>query len=297
MILTCPECATRYFVPDDKVGAGGRTVRCSACGNRWTAEGQADLELFVDPEAGALARDGDKAEETPVSDLPGDELPKVFRQKATHERRVREAATVGVVWAGMAVAVMALALGGIVFRGSVVEMWPRTASAFAAVGLDVNRVGLEIEDVAAEAAWQDGHAALAVSGVMRNVEDHPVTAPPLRISLLNKAGKVVAVKLASPADPVIPPGETRHFALAMLDPPTTAATLEVSFELKKGAKGETQARPAAKGETQRVTLRGEVGGAAPDHGPAAPGHAPAGEMVLEATPVVEDAAHAPAESH
>jgi hypothetical protein len=83
----------------------------------------------------------------------------------------------------------------------------------------------------------------------------------------------------------------------MLDPPTTAATLEVSFELKKGAKGETQARPAAKGETQRVTLRGEVGGAAPDHGPAAPGHAPAGEMVLEATPVVEDAAHAPAESH
>lgn len=297
MILTCPECATRYFVPDDKVGASGRTVRCSACGNRWTAEGQADLELFVDPEAGALAKDADKSEETPVSDLPGEELPKVFRQKATNERRVREAATVGVVWAGMAVAVMALALGGVVFRGSVVEMWPRTASAFAAVGLDVNRVGLEIEEVAAEAALQDGHAALAVSGVMRNVEDRPVTAPPLRISLLNKAGKVVAVKLASPADPVIPPGETRHFALALLDPPTTAATLEVSFDLTKGAKGETSKHPAPKGETKRVALRGEVGTEAAGHGPAAPDHAPAGETVLEATPMVEDAAHAPAEGH
>ena len=272
-------------------------MRCSACGNRWTAEGQADLELFVDPEAGALAKDADKAEETPVSDLPGEELPKVFRQKANQERRVREAATVGVVWAGMAVALMGLVLGGVVFRGSVVEMWPRTASAFAAVGLDVNRVGLEIEDVAAEAALQDGHAALAVSGVMRNVADHPVTAPPLRISLLNKAGKVIAVKLASPADPLIPPGETRHFALAMLDPPTTAATLEVSFELKKGAKGEAARRPAPKGETQRVTLRGEVGGPSADHGPAASGHTPGGEMVLEATPVVEDAAHAPAEGH
>jgi predicted Zn finger-like uncharacterized protein len=285
MILTCPECATRYFVPDEKVGPSGRTVRCSSCGNRWTAEGQADLELFVDPEAGAVALDGDKAEDTPVSELPGDELPKVFRQKATDERRVREAATVGVVWAGMAVGVLALALGGIVFRGSVVEMWPSTASAFAAVGLDVNRVGLEIEDVSAEAALQDGHAALAVSGVMRNVEDHPVKAPPLRVSLLNKAEKVVAVKLASPADPLIPPGETRHFALSIIDPPTTAAILEVSFEMKKGAKAEKPAHPAAKGEVERVTLRGDAGGE--------PAHAPA---PVEATPVVEDA-HAPAESH
>ena len=286
MILTCPECATRYFVPDEKVGPSGRTVRCSACGNRWTAEGQADLELFVDPEAGAAAKDDDAAEEVPVSELPGDELPKVFRQKASEDRRVREAATVGVVWAGMAVGVLGLALGAIVFRGSVVEAWPRTASAFAAVGLDVNRVGLEIEDVQAEAALQDGHAALAVSGVMRNVEDHPVKAPPLRVSLLNKAEKVVAVKLASPADPLIPPGETRHFALSILDPPTTAAILEVSFEMKKGAKGETSAQPTPKREAERVTLRGEVG-----HGPAAE------PAPIDAVPVVEDSAHPPAESH
>ncbi len=286
MILTCPECATRYFVPDEKVGPSGRTVRCSSCGNRWTAEGQADLELFVDPEAGAAAVEDDKVEETPVSELPGDELPKVFRQKASDERRVREAATVGVVWAGMAVGVLALALGSIVFRGSVVEMWPRTASAFAAVGLDVNRVGLEIEDVQAEAALQDGHAALAVSGVMRNIEDHPVKAPPLRVSLINKAGKVVAVTVKSTPDPLIPPGETRHFALAILDPPTTAAILEVSFELKKGAKGEaTTAAAKPKGQVERVTLRGEVGG---EQTPAPP--------PVDAHPV-EDAGHAPTESH
>ena len=91
MILTCPECATRYFVPDEKVSASGRTVRCSNCGNRWTAFGQTDLELFVDPEGGAEGRDP-KAEELDVSELPGEELPKVFRQKATNDRRAREAA-------------------------------------------------------------------------------------------------------------------------------------------------------------------------------------------------------------
>ena len=47
----------------------------------------ADLELFVDPEAGALAKDADAVEETPVSDLPGEELPKVFRARADAERR------------------------------------------------------------------------------------------------------------------------------------------------------------------------------------------------------------------
>src|ERR1700761_103974 len=37
MILTCPECATSYFVDDSKVAPGGRTVKCSNCGARWTA--------------------------------------------------------------------------------------------------------------------------------------------------------------------------------------------------------------------------------------------------------------------
>lgn len=258
MILTCPECATRYFVPDDKVGAAGRTVRCSACGNRWTAQGEADLELFVDPEGGAGVRDG-KAEETPVSALPGDELPKVFRQKATTERRVREAATTGVIWAGMAVALVAIVGGAAVFRGSVVDAWPAAASAYAAVGMPVNRIGLEIEEVRAEPALQDSRAALAVSGLMRNVDDRPVKAPPLRIELKNKAGKVVAVKIAAPADPLIPPGETRHFAVALLDPPNTAASLEVSFELAKGAKGEHEpAHPGEARETRKLALRGAM---------------------------------------
>ena len=103
MILTCPECATRYFVPDDKVGPDGRTVKCSSCGNRWTAHGEPALELFVDAHEGATVRTAADPifEEQPVSALPGEELPKVFRQKADTDRRVREAVTTGVVWAGM----------------------------------------------------------------------------------------------------------------------------------------------------------------------------------------------------
>ena len=269
MILTCPECATRYFVPDDKVGPDGRTVKCSSCGNRWTAHGEPALELFVDASEGATARMpvDPLSEALPVSDLPGEELPKVFRQKADTSRRVREAATTGIVWAGMAVALTGLVAAGVIFRVHVVQIWPASAAAYAGVGLPVNRLGLTIEDVRAEAALQDGHAALAVTGVIRNVVEQAAIAPPLRVTLTNKAGKVVAAKLASPADPKIPAGGVRHFVVTLLDPPTTAADLEVAFDLDH--KAPTVARPPVK---HPLDLRGSAEPAPPAAGPAAEAH-------------------------
>jgi predicted Zn finger-like uncharacterized protein len=231
MILTCPECATSYFADDAAIGVG-RTVRCGACGSSWRAQSDTLLDLEVEPSEAAepafTESDEDLLERRPA-DLSGEELRKAFRAKAVNERRTREAAVQGVVWAGLgAVFVMILATAA-VFRLDVVRLWPRSASAYAAVGLPVNAVGLTIEDAHALPSLQDGHPALLVSGVLRNVRSSTVQAPPLSIVLRDKENQPLLARLVSAGDPSVPPGQTRSFAVSLIDPPAGAASVDIDF--------------------------------------------------------------------
>lgn len=64
MIISCPECATRYDVDDDRFEPGGRSVRCAACGESWFVPAPAPVEELMAPrrklrEAADGARDGE----------------------------------------------------------------------------------------------------------------------------------------------------------------------------------------------------------------------------------------------
>lgn len=272
MILTCPECASRYFVEDSKVGSAGRVVRCASCGNRWTARSEEPLDLFDDPETPTLASQVDAAEappevvvaegeEPPVSALPGEELPKVFRARADAERRLREATTTGVIWAGMAAAMAVVVVAALIFRIDVVKILPGSAGAYAAVGLPVNTVGLVIDrgSIKAQPSMQDGHAVVIVTGSIRNITEHAVLSPPLRVELLSKDDKRVAGQLAAAADAKIPPGEVRHFSITFLDPPRSAKDLQIGFATEPGAAKAVKTalkKPAAHGAEPELSLRG-----------------------------------------
>ena len=257
MILTCPECATGYFVEDGQISGSGRTVRCAACGARWTATPERALELVptADDAAQAKSLTDETAAETGA--LTGDDLPRAFRTRAEEEKRNRQAAIMGAVWAGVAIVVAAVLGIAIVFRESVVRAWPQTASAYATVGLAVNPTGLVIEQVHAEPSLEEGHAALAVTGVIRNVVGRAVVAPPLRITLLNAQGKRVAGQITSFADPHIPSGATRSFRTSIPDPPFSAANLQVDFAIgAQSGSGSMQSAPAATPQASSVALRG-----------------------------------------
>jgi predicted Zn finger-like uncharacterized protein len=251
MILTCPECATRYFVDDARIPAEGRTVRCASCGHRWTASPEADPEPEPAEEAAEAPAD---AEAPPIAvERPADELPKAFRQRAQTRAKEREAAAAGVIWAALAGAVVVLVAALILLRQDIAQIWPRTASAYAMLHLPVNLVGLTIEEQHAQPMLKDGHAALAVSGALRNVRTRAVAAPPLKVSLLAQGGRVVATQIANPGGALIPPGETRRFVVNLMDPPASATDVEIAFLVDArgralqapGAPSATPASPAA----------------------------------------------------
>ncbi|HUH22434.1 MAG TPA: MJ0042-type zinc finger domain-containing protein, partial [Brevundimonas sp.] len=58
MILTCPSCATSYFVSDEAIGPNGRSVRCKACAHNWRATLEEPLELSEAPPAEAASNAG-----------------------------------------------------------------------------------------------------------------------------------------------------------------------------------------------------------------------------------------------
>jgi hypothetical protein len=85
---------------------------------------------------------------------------------------------------------------------------------------------------------------LAVTGAIRSTADEAAIAPPIRISLLDKAGKPLSTLVAEPLNAKVPPGARRYFAVNLPDPPAGAHALEVAFEPGAGrTAGRTHSAP------------------------------------------------------
>jgi predicted Zn finger-like uncharacterized protein len=263
MILTCPECATSYFVDDLRIPRGGRMVRCSSCGNRWRAyQDRSESEAEAPPDDLLVE---DRPLPTPA---PPDEDIEFVAAPVTPRRRSAPAPKrrpIGLyVGVGIAVGLAAVAGVAVLLRQQVATVIPATAPLFAAIGLPVDVLGLVIEGVKAEAMLDAGKPALSVTGAIRNTRHDPVEAPQIRISLLDKAGKPVTTTLYRPLNAKVPPGAKRYFAVSLPAPPADLRDLEIGFEA-----GEKHIVPAA--EPHATTAEA---GAAPAEATALPPGSP-----------------------
>jgi predicted Zn finger-like uncharacterized protein len=227
MILTCPECATRYFLPDVEIGADGRKVKCAQCGHTWRELPQADIETGSPADQSPLAEH--ESHPSPAAGLRAEIL---RSQKEMAERNARQTATVvAAVWAGLAAAVAVLLLAAGVFREQMVRWIPGAATAYAAIGLPVNSAGLLIEKPLAVPGTLLGHRALMVTGVLRNVSGAPVAPPAFRLDILDQKGRTLDRKIIRIAASPLKPGEARPFSLGVADPPAGYQDVAITFAL------------------------------------------------------------------
>lgn len=235
MILTCTSCSTRYYTDDAAIGPSGRTVRCAACGFSWFAEPQLELTAT---EVGAIG----SVTEPPLTrerverlrraaEQPGpapSAAAKFRAQQADRMRRERTRAAV-VVWGATGAALAASATGMVAFRQDVAEIWPRSASAYAALGLDVNIYGLEFYDLTVERAFDGPTPILLVSGEVRNIGRESKTPPPIRISLRDTGSHEIFEIVSAISDQPIEAGGAAPFQIRVENPPADAVDLEATF--------------------------------------------------------------------
>jgi hypothetical protein len=143
-------------------------------------------------------------------------------------RRERMRAAV-VVWGATGAALAASATGMVAFRQDVAEVWPRSASAFAALGLDVNVYGLEFYDLSVERDYDGATPILLVSGEVRNIGRDDKLVPPVRISLRDTRSQEIFEIVDAITDQPIAAGAAVPFQIRVENPPDDAVDLEATF--------------------------------------------------------------------
>ena len=243
MILQCPECSTRYLVPDSAIGTEGRTVRCANCRHSWFQAATPVAEDALDlPETAPLA----PLPRAPIADVPerfaavaptptpppaqaepepafvaptyqaiAEQPP--FRPRRNTTRRW----TIVAVIAGL---LMLLAAGAIVYLGA-----PGVAAKLG-IGVATDDSPLRLRDNPIERRELDnGSELFAVSGQVSNPSDQRQRVPDIRAELRDAQGRLVYSWTITPQQRTLAPGGTIDFNSATLNVPANSKRLELSF--------------------------------------------------------------------
>lgn len=133
------------------------------------------------------------------------------------------------VWGATGAALAASAAGMVVFRQDVAEIWPRSASAFAALGLDVNVYGLEFYNLAVQRSFDGPTPVLTVTGEVRNIGRDDKTIPPVRVSLRDAESHEIFQVVNMIAEHPLAAGASTPFHIQVENPPADAVDLEATF--------------------------------------------------------------------
>lgn len=243
MILECPECRTRYLVPDSAIGTSGRTVRCANCRHSWYQD-PPPLDLGAPAslpplppapplpweEAVPVDERAGQPDAPPAGDGPQDEMAAepvagadavAPRAPFRPTRNGTRARTIASIAAGL---LMLLAVG--------IILWTTAPGLAERVGISLGADAqpLRIVDNPIERRkMANGSELFAVSGQVTNPSSTRQRVPDIRADLRDAQGKIVFSWTITPPQRTLAPSGAIDFNSAQVDVPATSKRLDLSF--------------------------------------------------------------------
>jgi predicted Zn finger-like uncharacterized protein len=239
MILQCPECQTRYLVPDSAIGAEGRTVRCASCRHCWFQDA-APLDLSTPVAVGSFtpAPSAPPPAPTQASPPPAAEpaaepasqpyvAPADGYDAFAHRPPFRPRRNPVRRWTAAA-----LGAGALMLAGVAAITWLGAPGFLAGWGLAVGpqESPLRLKDYPIERReLENGSELFAVSGQVTNPSASSQRVPDIRAELRDAQGRLVYSWTITPQQRTLAPGGAVDFNSAKLDVPANSKRLELSF--------------------------------------------------------------------
>ena len=239
MIVTCPNCETRYQVDDAALGAAaGRRVRCASCGNLWIYSIEAEAIHAAVPGVTTEAAMAMTTPPVPPGAEPGRTEPRIgprpLSTGPTAQPRPSVAAELPAAarqrglragWLGLIVLVVVLVLVAYLLRDKIIAMWPATAPVYKALNL-IEQPGAGLK---ATVTPRRTAQSLVIEGNIVNGSDTPRRVPKLRVTLRDGNRTDLESKVIDPPVNQLAPGASARFETIFEHPSITATDVAVEF--------------------------------------------------------------------
>ncbi|MCC7305442.1 MAG: zinc-ribbon domain-containing protein [Alphaproteobacteria bacterium] len=260
MILTCPQCNTRYELDAQRLAPGGHRVKCTNCSHIWYQEAREGASEAPQQESGFNDIPDSVKPFAEYADIPA------FITEPIPRKTIPPQVLAGY---GAAAAVFVLVFGLLIaLKGSMVSAWPASALLYEKLGMAVAvpGEGLIFDGVTVTTSPSgNGGQSLKISGHISNLMEEEREIPLITAELHDDKGEVLEHWLIEMDQTLVPPGGQAVFSASYPAAHSNGKSVRIFFGLgnAKTAAADGDSNPVPLQDGQAHPSGGAEGGESP----------------------------------